>query len=194
MDEGSRSADAASSVVTLCSMSQGASGERKGSGSAAGTAESGQREGEEGAGGEAKGAGGKEETGRKAEGVSAPPPGWAAAAAPVQSGSKKVVVTQEEAQRLAAEQRAAKEREAAAKQREAAAKQVNPVVVVVEPRRSSSLRTKPLCLLPQAAPALNVTVDIEVRKLKSGFLKGFVVSVSTDGLLSASPPSRSAPS
>lgn len=45
------------------SVSQGTGGERKGSGSAAGTGESSEGEGEEGTGGETKGTRGKKETG-----------------------------------------------------------------------------------------------------------------------------------
>lgn len=68
--------------MTRWSVLQRASGERKSSGSAARTGESGQREREEGTGGEAKGTGGKEKTGRKPEWMSVRPPGWVAAAAP----------------------------------------------------------------------------------------------------------------
>lgn len=99
-------------------VSQGTGGERKGSGSAAGTGESSEGEGEERTGGETKGTRGKKETGE-----------WMSVSARVTLlsalGFKWIFFFyQEEQLRLAAEQKAAKEREAA-KQKEAAAKQVN---------------------------------------------------------------------
>lgn len=66
--------------MTRWSVLQRTGGERKSSGSAARTGESGQREREERPGGEAKGARGKEKTGRKPECMSVRPPEWVTAA------------------------------------------------------------------------------------------------------------------
>lgn len=105
------------------SVLQGTGRERKGSGSAARTGESGEREREERTGGETKGARGEKETG-KAKRTSQCPRARVMLL-PALGFESISLLFQEEQLRLAAEQKAAKEREAA-KQKEAAAKRVTP--------------------------------------------------------------------